>query len=102
MDIIAIYVTHKDMNNAEKVSDHLFRLKLIACVNYFPIQSVYSRKWSLEKSDEVVAIYKTKPQNRDKVQEAIKTIHPYHVPCIMKMPVEVNMAYGEWVMESVA
>gem|GEM_PF-6665548 len=32
MDIILIYVTHKDKNNAQKVTDHLFNLRLIACV----------------------------------------------------------------------
>ena len=72
MDIIAIYVTHKDMNNARKVTDHLFRMKLIACANYFPITTQYVWKNGIEVGEEVVSIYKTKSQNREKVKEAIK------------------------------
>lgn len=102
MDIIAIYVTHKDMNNAQKVTDHLFHLKLIACVNSFPIQSQYVTKVWLEVTDEIVTIYKTKAQNREKVKEAIKRVHPYQIPCIIKMSAEVNHGYGNRITENVA
>lgn len=101
MDIIAIYVTHADQNNADKVTDHLFRQKLIACVNSFTIQNTYVWKWKLEKSEEVVTIYKTKPQNRVAVKDAIKSVHPYDIPCIMKLNCEVNHGYGNRVVDSV-
>ncbi len=100
MEMLAVYTTHKDMNNAEKVTNHLFNLKLIACVNYFPIESVYVWKWGLEKSNEIVAIYKTKPQNWISVKEAIKATHPYRIPCIMEMPVDVNSGYGNRIINS--
>ena len=101
MDIIVIYVTNKDMNNAQKVTDHLFDLRLIAVVNYFTITSQYVWQWQIKTNDEIVAIYKTKKENWSKVKQAIKSVHPYSVPCIMKLPVCVNTFYGEWVVGNV-
>lgn len=101
MDIIAIYVTHANQQNADKISDHLFRKKLIACVNSFPINNTYVWKWKLERNEEIVTIYKTKSQNRDSVKEAIKEVHPYDVPCIMKIETRVNHAYWNRVVDSV-
>ena len=85
MDVILIYVTHSDQNNADKVNDHLFHQKLIASVNSWPINNTYMRKGKIEKGMEVVTIYKTKPQNRLMVKEAIKSIHPDDAPCIIKL-----------------
>ena len=34
-----IYVTHSNLENAKKMADHLFEMKLVACVNYMPIES---------------------------------------------------------------
>lgn len=102
MDIILIYVTHKDKNNAQKVTDHLFNLRLIASVSWFPVESQYFRKNNIEQSQEYVTIYKTKPQNREKVKQEIKKIHSYAVPSIIKVTGEVNHAYGNRVVENVA
>ncbi len=101
MEIIAIYVTHANSQSADKVTDNLFHQKLISSVNSFPIQNTYVSKGKLEKSEEIVTIYKTKPQNWILVKDAIKAIHPYDIPCIMKMNCEVNHGYGNRVVESV-
>jgi uncharacterized protein involved in tolerance to divalent cations len=44
MAFIGIYVTHQSREEAEKIAHHLLQEKMIACVNYFPIQSAYWRK----------------------------------------------------------
>ena len=80
MDVILIYVTHNDQHNADKVSDHLFRQKLIAAVNAFPISNTYVWNGKIQKGEEIVTIYQTKPQNRLLVKEAIKSIHPDDTP----------------------
>ena len=102
MDIIIIQVTHSDMNNAQKVTDHLFNERLIASVHYYPVHSQYLWKWGIEKSEEIITMYKTKDTNRDIVKEAIKRVHPYPVPCILKIPVEANHGYAYRVVENVA
>ncbi|AKH33224.1 Divalent-cation tolerance protein CutA [candidate division SR1 bacterium Aalborg_AAW-1] len=101
MDIILIYVTHTDQHNADKVSDHLFHQKLIASVNSRAINNTYVWKGGLEKNQEIVTLYKTKPQNWLLVKEAIKSVHPDDTPCIIKLNGTSNHAYANWVMESV-
>ena len=101
MDVILIYVTHSDQNNADKVSDHLFRQKLIAEVNSFSVNNTYVWKGTLQKDEGIVTIYKTKPQNWLLTKEAIKSIHPDDAPCIIKLNGTSNHAYGNWIMESV-
>lgn len=32
-----------------------------------------------------------------KVKKAVEAIHPYEIPCIMKLEVESNEAYAAWI-----
>ena len=101
MDLILIYVTHSDQNNANKVSDHLFQQKLIASVNSWSTMTTYMRKGSMKRGEEIITLYKTKPQNWLLVKEAIKFIHPDDTPCIIKLTGTVNHGHGNWVTDSV-
>ncbi len=97
MSFIAIYVTHKNMEEAEKISSHLLQQKSIACVNFFPIKSSYWWKGNIESSEEIVSLLKTKNENWEKVKNEIIKIHPYETPCIIKMSVEANNEYESWI-----
>lgn len=56
MKILLLYVTHKNKEEAEKVSKYLLEKRLIACVNYFPIESSYWWKGKVENSEEIVTL----------------------------------------------
>ena len=99
MVFILIYVTHKNLEEAKKVGNELLKEKLIACANYYPIKSSYWWQGKIENSEEYVSLLKTKKENWYAVKEKIKKIHPYKVPCIMKMDVEANEDYDSWVKE---
>ena len=60
MSFIVVYITHANLKNAKKISDELLKKRLIACANYFPIQSSYWWKGKIENSDEIVSIVKKK------------------------------------------
>ena len=97
MKFILIYVTHKNLKEAKKVADFLLRKKLIACVNYFPIESAYWWKGKIENSKEIVSLLKTKKENWNKVKEEIEKSHPYETPCIIKIEAEANKDYAKWI-----
>lgn len=99
MKFIIIYVTHKNPEEAKKVGDYLLKKRLIACVNYFPIQSAYWWKGKIENSKEIVSLLKTKKENWLKVKKEVQKIHPYETPCIMKLEVEANEDYAKWIKE---
>ena len=94
---ILIYVTHKNLKEAKKIASVLLDKKLIACVNFFPIESSYFWKGKLENSNEYVSLLKTRKDNWNKVKEEIKRIHPYETPCILKLEVEANEEYESWI-----
>ena len=97
MAFIMIYVTYGSVDEADKITSHLLEKKLVSCANLFPITSSYWWKGKIEDSDEVVSILKTRSENLEKVKEAIKKMHSYDVPCIVKMNVGANEEFEEWV-----
>ncbi len=97
MAFILIYVTHQNSEEANKITSHLLEKKWIACGNCFPITSSYWWKASIAKETEFVSILKTRTENWELVKNEIETIHPYQVPCIMKLDVEANSSYEQWI-----
>ena len=72
---------------------------MIACVNYFPIESSYWWKEKIENSEEIVTLLKTREENFELVRDEILKIHPYETPCILKMEMEANDSYGDWILD---
>ncbi|MFH1447507.1 MAG: divalent-cation tolerance protein CutA [Candidatus Micrarchaeota archaeon] len=98
MGFIAVYITHKNMKSAEKIVAHLLENRLIACANFFPIRSIYRWKGTIENSEEIVSIVKTRSGNWEKLRAEVERMHPYETPCIMKLDVEANGKYEEWIL----
>jgi periplasmic divalent cation tolerance protein len=101
MGFIFIYVTNPDKKTARKVALYLLKKRLVACVNFFPIESAYWWKSKIERTKEYVLIMKTLEKNFEKVKKEIKKIHPYTTPCIIKINVEANEEYDKWLKEEV-
>ncbi|MBU0619585.1 divalent-cation tolerance protein CutA, partial [Patescibacteria group bacterium] len=56
MGVIIIYITHPDLKTAKKIVASLMQSRLVACGNFFPIQSSYWWKGKIENSKEIVSI----------------------------------------------
>jgi periplasmic divalent cation tolerance protein len=94
--MILIYITNPNKNTAHKIGKYLVEKRLCACVNIFPIESYYWWQDKIEKTKEWVIIAKTLEKNYEKIKKEIKNIHPYSVPCIIKIKAEVNKEYLDW------
>ena len=101
MKIILIYITHRNLREAKKVVEVLLKKKLIACANFFPIESMYWWKGTISGSEEIVSVVKTKKVNWAKIKKEVGKIHPYKIPCIVKIEAEANEAYAKWVGKEV-
>ncbi len=91
-----VYITCKDKKEAEKISLHLLKKRLIACVNIFPIKSMYWWKVKIEYKKEIAIIAKTNSKNFKKVVSEVKRIHSYQIPCILKLNATTNEEYEKW------
>lgn len=100
-DYRSIYIVAKDEVEAKKISQFLIREKLVACVNYFPIQSVYWWKGNEEESKEIAMIAKTRAEIVDSVIARVKQLHSYEVPCVVSWIIDKgNLDYLEWIRDS--
>lgn len=91
-----VYVTCKDKREAEKISLHLLRKRLIACANIFPIQSMYRWNKKIVNDKEIVIIAKTNDKNFKKLESEVKRIHSYRIPCISRISSSANKEYEAW------
>jgi len=84
---ISIYITCPDKEEAEKIAETLVAEKLAACVNYFPVNSVYAWEGKLEKSCEYALLCKTGKENFNKIKGRVSEIHSYEVPAILALEI---------------
>lgn len=95
--MIVVYVTCKGKEEAQKIGKAAVEKKLAACANYFPISSIYEWEGKLEEDSEFVLLLKTVDGNFERLKEEVKKMHSYDVPCILKIDVEANKEFGDWV-----
>ncbi len=97
MPFLLLYITNPSQAVAKKVALHLLKKHLGACANIFPVHSAYLWRGKIEKTHEWILIFKTVSKNCKAVEKEIKKIHPYSVPCIMKISVSANKDYEKWI-----
>lgn len=96
MGVIFVYVTNPNRRTAKRIATHMLKKKLIACANIFPIDSVYWWEGKIEETKEFVLIIKSSSENWRKIKDDIKKIHPYSIPCIIRINIEANKKFGDW------
>lgn len=99
MDFILVYITSPTKKEAKSIALHLFKKKLIACANIFPINSLYHWKGRVVDEKEFVLILKAKESYFKKIKEEVEKIHSYETPCIIKIQVSSNKQYYKWLIE---
>ena len=73
---------------------------LVACVNFFPVESVYRWKEKLTEDKEYALIMKTRKSLYRKVEKKIKEIHPYEIPAIVSYEIKEGLSnYLSWIAE---
>jgi periplasmic divalent cation tolerance protein len=97
MKIIIIYITNPDEEIAKKIASYLLDLKLIACFNIFPVESSYWWSGIVESEGEYVSLLKTRSEYWETIRDEIEKIHPYEVPCILKINIDANEEYKKWI-----
>jgi periplasmic divalent cation tolerance protein len=94
--MIVLYVPCKDNQEAATISKELVTRKLVACTNLIPIASWYLWEGTLTEDAEVVLLAKTTEKKADSAAAAIKQLHSYDIPCILRLQVGCNSGYSSW------
>lgn len=98
--MIIIYTDCKNKVEAKKIANMLLKLKLIACANWWSVESVYRWKEKIVNDKEVALILKTRKNYYKRVESIIKKLHSYEVPCIYHINVcKAERKYMDWLMK---
>ncbi len=90
------------MAQARKMGRILVEERLAACVNIFPITSIFRWKDNIDEANELGIIVKTRSDKVKKIEKRVKEIHSYEVPCVVSFKIdEGSEKYLEWIQESV-
>lgn len=83
---------------AERIAEHLIGRQVAACVNIVPgIRSIYRWQGEICRDDETLLLIKSHDRMWTRLEECIRDVHPYDVPEIISLPIEIgNKAYLDW------
>ena len=97
-----VITTCADRELARRLADHLVRGRLAACVQLFPIESIYTWKGEVCDGNEVLLLIKTRSVLYEKLVSAIRKNHSYDIPEIIKLPITGGLPeYLKWIDASV-
>ncbi len=102
MEITLLYIPVGTSAEAKLLGEKAIEMKLAACANLFPIDSVFQWLGAIQHEKEFVLILKTLPSLKLSLQEWVKSAHTYEVPCIISWEVDVNDEYGHWIKDCLA
>ncbi len=101
MEHRSVYITAGDEPEARRIGQALVCEKLAACVNYFPINSIYWWEGKVEEAGEIAVIAKTRADLVDSLIQRVKELHSYAVPCVVSWIIEKgNPDYLAWIDSS--
>ncbi|MGH6794200.1 MAG: divalent-cation tolerance protein CutA [Methylocella sp.] len=87
-----------DKANAETIAMRLVEERLAACVQMFPIESVYRWEGAVQRANEWMLFCKIKSTDYADVEGAIRAAHTYSNPEIVEMGIENGAsAYLAWI-----
>lgn len=86
---------------AEGIARSLVERRLAACVNLIgPVRSVFWWDGAVCDEPEMTLVIKVRDQGVPPMREALVELHPYEVPEVIVLPVDVaasHIPYVEWV-----
>lgn len=92
-----VYITAGDMKNASEIARELVSRRLAACVNMFPISSIYRWNEQIEEQNEIALLVKTDSSRLDEIIKVVKILHAYDLPAIEFWEIEGEQEYLDWV-----
>ncbi|BAU64710.1 divalent cation tolerance protein [Stanieria sp. NIES-3757] len=93
-----VLVTAGSEAQAQEIAQVLLSEKLAACVNIFPVNSLYIWQGELNQDQEWQLLIKTNVNQFDLLAQKIKTLHSYEVPEIIALPIINGLqSYLNWI-----
>lgn len=103
MDLLAVFTTMANAEQAEALARAAVEQHLAACVQVEPIRSTYRWQGDVVSEPEVRLMFKTTRHHYAALEALLRELHPYEVPAIFALPVvEASSDYAAWVADSLS
>ncbi len=98
-EIVTVYATFADAEEAERVARTLVEERLAACANLLgPCRSIYRWHGAVEDAEEMVALFKTRADTAERLMARLAELHSYDTPAAVCWPIAHALApYRDWV-----
>ena len=97
-DYSIIIATAANKESAKEIAKLLVEKRLAACVQMFPIESIYLWKENICQDSEITLFIKSKTEMFEKIKTAILEKHTYEVPEIIQIPITNGLPeYLKWI-----
>jgi periplasmic divalent cation tolerance protein len=83
--------------HADSVARALVERRLAACVNLLPIRSVYRWDGAVQNDPETTLVMKVSEAGLDTMVRELRKLHPYDLPEIVVLAVDVGRSLPEYV-----
>lgn len=102
-DVILIYISVKNQDEANSIARTLVDEELCACVSIIPsVRSIYKYKGQVHDENEAILLVKTTSQLFTALKEKVIEIHSYETPEIIATQITYgNEKYISWVNQTV-
>ncbi|MEB3121306.1 MAG: divalent-cation tolerance protein CutA [Snowella sp.] len=95
-----VLVTAASQAEATAIATMLIEEKLAACINIFPVQSIYQWQGRIQQESEFQLVIKTNLAKFSELSGRIQEIHSYEVPEIIALPiVSGSESYLAWLSD---
>jgi periplasmic divalent cation tolerance protein len=99
--LVLVYTTVSSRKEADRLGERMVSKRFAACVNIYPITSMYWWKGKINKDKEYGLLFKTTKKSAGRLEKEIKKAHPYEVPCIVSVPAKASSEFFSWLNDVV-
>jgi periplasmic divalent cation tolerance protein len=99
-EFIQVLTAISSKEDAQKVATAIVGEHLAACVQIIgPITSTYWWQGAMETAEEWLCLMKTRQGRYERLEQAIRAVHPYDEPEILATPVSAgSRTYLDWIV----
>lgn len=99
-DAVLIATSVGSSEEADRIANAMVYERLAACVQIFPVTSIYRWKGRIERAGELMIHIKTSAAMADRVRARMAELHSYELPEFIVMPiVEGSAPYLDWIAD---